>query len=538
MNNISAYIRWRGDLDFSERKFNDVDNLIFSQLVYIDYNEVLPVKGSGSFTLKEAAELIFAEKNGKSGFKIHSFASIDPSFLKEAANCKRFKNVKLSNYVDVCDEALKIQFAAMSFELDDGSVYVAFRGTDQTITGWREDFTMSFQITPAQREAVRYLEQVMSATNKVFRVGGHSKGGNLAVYSSAMCGDNLKNRIIEIYDNDGPGFCKEILQSTQYNKIKDKIIRIVPEFSIIGMLFENDRNRRIVKSSSNGITQHDAMSWEVKSDCFEEADELTPECKQINQVFDAWIEDVDMEQRRIFTNNFFDALASSGAKELSEIARGGVKGFESILSAMVNSKQETKMVVAKFFKTIITSLHQIDYLQLLKSSNTLRGICVALLGLFFMRLPEHSLQIIGSITAFTTFCLAAQRLVHHVKNQIYQEKFRKYAIFFYIAVLILLLLSVWNTNLLIISVNFSLGIVLVFYGSLIINQTAHPFCKTDKFRVISWILGLISIAFGTIALVIPDSGMKVYIFAVGAFMTIAGAYEIISEIYKLSLKTP
>lgn len=153
-----------------------------------------------------------------------------------------------------------------------------------------------------------------------------------------------------------------------------------------------------------------------------------------------------MEQRRIFTNNLFESLASNGAIELSEIARGGVKGFESILSAMVNSKQETKMVVCKFFRTIIANLHQIDYFQLLKSSNMLRGIRVALLGLFFMRLPEHSLQIIGSIAAFATFCFAAQRLVHHVKNQIYQEKFRRYTIFFYIAVLILLLLSVWNTN--------------------------------------------------------------------------------------------
>jgi hypothetical protein len=536
MDNILSYIKWRGDISFAERPFNEVDNLVLAMLSYIDFSGLIPeIHEKGFALLKEVPTAILKEP-GTHGYKTHSLLDLPLDFLKETAASKRFGNCKLYHYMDTIDEQRKIQFAGLHVELGDGTVYIAFRGTDQTILGWREDFTISFETVPAQLEAVDYLEKTISRNaEKKYRVGGHSKGGNLAVYASAMCSDSVKDQIIEIYDNDGPGFQREILKTEQYDGIRDKIIRIIPSYSIIGMLFEHDGPCKIVSSAAEGIMQHDGMTWEVEGEHFIKAEGLKKECKVINQIFDMWIEEVDMEQRRIFTENFFDALEAGGAKHINEIANRGVGGFESILTAMVTSSRDSKAVVGKLFKTCISSARKIDIANVWKTKKVIRGTCIALFGLLFMQLPEHGLQIVGTAAVFLLMAFAGQRLIYNSKIEKEEGIVKKHIGIFYTVIVLFGLILVLRQKALIFSTNFSLGIILIGTGGVKLKQIIKAPVITGRFQWVPYAYALLSVILGIVALVGSSKVMDTFVFTIGTFLIIEGFREIVMEIYKLSM---
>lgn len=528
MDNVLTYIKWRGDISLTERPFNEVDNLILAILSYIDFSGIAAeIINSGSISINDAYNLICDKGNKPNELKVHGFLNLPLSFFKELAYSKRFRNARISNYKDICNNDLEIQFAALHIELDDGTVYIAFRGTDQTILGWREDFSMSFQTVPAQHEAVKYLEDTMSSGCENYRIGGHSKGGNLAVYSAMMCEDSLKNQIIEIYDNDGPGFCKEMISELKYQAIQDKVIRIIPEFSVIGMLFDNDSSCKIVKSSATGIMQHDPMTWKVEGEHFFEVKDIMPECKVINQIFDTWLENVNMEQRRIFTKNFFDGLEAGGARLITDIANGGVKGFESILITMFSSEKDTKIVAGKLVKSVIKSLSRINFKKLCKTRNTIKGTLVAFLGLFFMKLPEHSLPIMGMIVISAILAFSIRRLIYRVAQNENYKIVNKYSMIFYTGTIGLVIFLVLKKNALIFSVNFSLGAILISIGVLKLKNFKKYLNKEQKIWILSLAYALLFIVFGIVAFLEGNGVKTLYVFVVGAFLIIEGLYEVI-----------
>ncbi|MCL2827350.1 MAG: DUF2974 domain-containing protein [Oscillospiraceae bacterium] len=354
MHNILTYLDWRGDITFAERGFNSVDNLILCELVYIDFMDIVPdisTPGSRSTTIRDAYKKIRSRSEKVTATKGNRFSDVYTSLLEKLAASDRFGGARLSRLVDIYDEIRQMQFAAMCIELDDNTTYIAFRGTDQTIIGWREDFSTSFQLIPAQVEAVRYLEKAM-LPDEMYRIGGHSKGGNLAVYAAMMCRDELNPQMIAIYNNDGPGLSKEILVEEKYSQIKNKIQRIVPQFCVIGMLFENDSEKQIVKSDTYGILQHDSMSWVVNRDRFVTVDDLHPDSKTLNTIISEWLEDMDVAERKAFTNHFFHALGASGAKSIFDVPKGGVGSFGSVLMALAKSEKETKVASGKLAKTV------------------------------------------------------------------------------------------------------------------------------------------------------------------------------------------
>jgi len=352
--NILTYLDWRGDLTFAERAFNDVDNVILCDLAYIDFIGIIPDISAGdsaSITICAAYEKMKSSGKEITVTKGKHFAEAYTAFLEKLAESERFAHIKLSNFVDIHDETRQMQFAAMCMDLEDGTNYIAFRGTDQTIVGWREDFSMSFQITQAQLEAVRYLEQVMEPDKK-YRIGGHSKGGNLAVYAAMKCSDSLKDQMITIHSNDGIGLSKEILIEEKYAQIRDKIQLIVPEFCVIGMIYENGLKKKIVKSDAHGVLQHAAMSWQVKRDDFLTVDALHPDSGVIHGIITEWLEEMDMIERKILMGHFFDALSAGGAKSLFDIPKGGIGSFGSVLISLARSNKEAKAISDKSAKAV------------------------------------------------------------------------------------------------------------------------------------------------------------------------------------------
>ena len=251
MPNILDYVDWRGDITFNKSPFNDIDNLIFTQLSYINFDGIVPsFNENGSIKLSDAADRFFhvhGEKNIDMGILIPDSII---TLLKKVSCAPRFKDLALTKYINKINYENPQQFSAVTTLLGDGSFHIAFRGTDDTIVGWKEDFNMGFMsAVPSQLDAVKYVNSVADEIDGKIIIGGHSKGGNLAVYSAVYCSDNIKNRIITVYNNDGPGFSKKILDSDEYAEVSDKIKTIIPESSVVGILLEHEEKFIIVKST-------------------------------------------------------------------------------------------------------------------------------------------------------------------------------------------------------------------------------------------------------------------------------------------------
>jgi len=371
MSNILNYLEEQGNIPFSHSGFNEVDNLILSQIAYVDFDGIVPGIGTNEFiTVKNASESFFATHSEDEMLLSKSLIKLSPFVLKEMAKGERFQNARLLNYISQLDETVPKQFAALHIELSDGTVYVAFRGTDDNLVSWQEDFNMSYKTVPAQIEAAEYLESTMQNSDKYFRVGGHSKGGNLAVYSAMKCLDSIKNRMIEIYDNDAPGFSKKILQSDEYDKISNKIIRITPEFSVIGMLLEHKGVHKIVGSNAKGIMQHDAMTWEVSENHFAYKERLAKKSCLLCKTISRWMNTLRTEQRKDIIKSLFDVLGAKGTKKVSDISDGKVTLFKTVkMIAKLNKATKFALIMLAFSFVIIYGKDLLNPLLSILSSN-------------------------------------------------------------------------------------------------------------------------------------------------------------------------
>ncbi|MBQ9317267.1 MAG: DUF2974 domain-containing protein, partial [Atopobiaceae bacterium] len=231
MANINDYLQWRGDISLEERSFNDADNVILSVLSYLDFTGIVPGERTGAgIGLALACRRLLERAGGDVVPYVRSLAKIDSTFVELMADSRRFGSATLRSYVDVVDEARSLQFSAFQVDLPSGETYVAFRGTDSTLVGWREDFMLSFEVTEAQREAATYLERALvraAEQGRMVRVGGHSKGGNLAEYAAVCCPSELRERIVRVYSNDGPGMAPEVMRRDGREVLGDRLRRIV-----------------------------------------------------------------------------------------------------------------------------------------------------------------------------------------------------------------------------------------------------------------------------------------------------------------------
>lgn len=348
MGNVFDYVMWRGDLTFQERPFNEVDNLIFSQLVYMNFGEFNP--SGRPITIREMFELAEHHEFPK---KINIKNQYD--LLHTCSRAPRFRDIMIYGFTDLFDRDLKMQFAACTFALPDGSIYVAFRGTDNTIVGWREDFDLSYmQETPAQAQASRYLANLMRSTTCPVRVGGHSKGGNLAMYAAAFSGFVDSPRLLDVYSNDGPGFNQAVVENPFYLKMLEKAHVIIPESSMIGIIFAGDRKKKIVKSSASGISQHNLVTWQVKRDAFETADDQSSVSQMLDKTIRTWMDSLPMAQRQAFVCGVFDALEATGAITMQEINEKHWESYNAIIRSIMRSPAASRGVVIDAVKKLAT----------------------------------------------------------------------------------------------------------------------------------------------------------------------------------------
>lgn len=351
MGNIMDYISWRGDLSLEQSQFNEVDNLILACFSYVNLDGISAVTKQKGIGLKKLTKEFMKLHTMKELEADKSFIRLAPFMMMEMAKSVRFGKCVVRNYVnDIVTEAEQ-QFAAMEIVLEDGTSYVSFRGTDDTIIGWKEDFNLSTGVVPAQKRAIEYLQKISEHTDGMLRVGGHSKGGNLAIYGSVMC-KSAHEKILEIYSNDGPGFSREFQELPETKEMMPKIIRIIPEYSIIGTILEHEKEPVIVASSSKGLLQHDGFSWEVQGPALVRRDSLNKTALRFIEILHKWIDGMDMEQKRLLIEDLFATLQASGYENLSEVQSGGLKSLAAMVKRVEKFAPESRGMMQELLTAI------------------------------------------------------------------------------------------------------------------------------------------------------------------------------------------
>ncbi len=367
MANIEDYIRWRGDLSFEQSPFCRVDALILCQISYLNFDGLLPdYDFAAEKKLSELAELFENAKDFKkrseTGLLINRKTA--PFFL-QAARCRRFENILITGYVSKTDLAIEEQFAAASYKLPDKTNFICFRGTDDSIVGWKEDFNLATETeVPAQKDAVEYLEKAAKNLKGKLMVGGHSKGGNLAMYASAVADKKIFDRIGCIYNNDGPGFYEARVKSPEFLRIADKVQSFYPQFSIVGMLFHHIGKQAFVESDETGVMQHDPFSWHIMANNFVLLENNDYGSKFFHNTFNEWIVKLKPEEREIFVDTVFKIIESTDARTNTELeanfAKNSVKILKTINKLDPEMRKVCKDTVIEFFKAGHSQLTKAD----------------------------------------------------------------------------------------------------------------------------------------------------------------------------------
>ena len=359
MANLLDYLDWRGDLTLEQDPFNEVDNLILAELAFVDFQDIVPPPGGGKgVELWRAAESFFARF--PEGEKIHMGVFVPdavPDLLERMAASRRFGGMLLHGFADRLDVGRGEQFAAMTVETGDGALYLSFRGTDDTLAGWREDFAMAcMPEIPAQKKALSYVEEIARQfPRRKLRLGGHSKGGNLAVYAGVFCPAAIQRRILDVWSNDGPGFHTDLLDLPQHRRIADRIHSIVPKSSVVGMLLEHEEDYTVVDSDQLGLLQHDGFSWQVLGPRFVTLRQVTRQAHLCDQELRQWVREMPVERRERFVDGLFAVLSASGARTLTDLKSDFLKSTGAIARALTELERDTRDDLVRFFGILFKS---------------------------------------------------------------------------------------------------------------------------------------------------------------------------------------
>ncbi len=353
MANILDYMDWRGDVPFSLSPFNDVDNLVLAQSAYTLLDGILGE--DGMISAQDAAAAFFEKYSRQQVMDDPQLHKMAPFLLEKISISRRFQGVRLLYYINEIDPEGEAQISAVTFSFPDFT-YVSFRGTDNSLVGWKEDFNLSYMSsTEGQRKAVDYLNRHFSDYNGRLLVGGHSKGGNFAVFASAFCDPAIREHIEAVYSNDGPGFREEVTESREYAQVLPKVISIIPESTLVGTLFGGRYDHKIVKSTARGLAQHDATSWEVHRDGFVEATGRTSESLRMDEAVSNWLCELSDEDRVFFTDVFFELLTANGATTVEDLSDSVLANMADVLKSARTLPKEKRKEFTGMLRKLIKS---------------------------------------------------------------------------------------------------------------------------------------------------------------------------------------
>lgn len=346
MKQLIKYINEYGKYDFSEKPFNDIDNLIFSQIVYTDFDGIIDMQNS--MFLCDAAIKFYSLNDEKDIDNLIGISEKSAKLLYECSKTRRFAYVTLSHYINNVNDEIDKQFAAINFALNKESLVVAFRGTDVTVTGVKESAMLSYMFpVPAQIQALYYFQESAMMHKGEIRILGHSKGGNLAVFAGVNCSNSLKKRIVQIYENDAPGFPKWFFDRYDYLQIKDRIRLITPQTSIVGRMLYHDEKPIIIESSNSGLKQHQVSSWVIEGSELKSVEKYDYMSDFISDYINTLIDYIGDDDLQLFFDTIEYVAENIGIDDFYDIKTVDIKRIFRLIDSLsiLDSEQKERFKI-------------------------------------------------------------------------------------------------------------------------------------------------------------------------------------------------
>lgn len=426
MERLSEYIQWVGELDFEAYPFRDADAMILCEISYFDLEPVFR-DGAETHTVSDCIPMIEA---GETKLMITGGDLGDREILERAARSKRFGTLIMSDYEDELRSDPPLQFSAVTFHEKHFS-FIAFRGTDASIAGWKEDCMISFTKTEAQERSLAYAKRLIGKGK--WYIGGHSKGANQALYAACMLPESKWEKVEHVYLLDGPGFCPEVLDQSLIERIDPKATRIIPEFDVIGKLFEPKiTETKIIASCKEGILQHPVATWLIQYGQPATVEQNDPGSIWINQLMNQWIESIPQEDRPAFIDELFNTMSSEGIENLEQL---DLDKLQSVLIEMTGASDETKKTIAKLpekvlFDDALEEVPEENISALKRWAGDLRIQGIALLAFaalaFFLSplfLEVTAMAIVMILAAIELFVTIRRLIKQHGKMEGMRERF-------------------------------------------------------------------------------------------------------------------
>lgn len=352
MGNITSYIEEYRKIGFQQKPFDEVDSLVFSQLSYYNFC-------CGDFAAKEFSSTISEVMNKDYERVCDATTRIkqdDIAFLNALKIEGRHGSLRISNYVARLDVEVEKQFSAMTIEVGAGEYYIAFRGTDNNVTGWKEDLAMCYEeFIPAQKDALEYAMQVMDQLEGEFYLGGHSKGGNLAVYTAIHLPYKYRRRLLGIFDHDGPGFVEAVYVGEDYWKIRPLIRKTVPKSSVVGLMWQADDNYKVILSDEKLLAQHDPFTWMVIDGAFAETREVDVFAKYTKVALESWLDTYSRAERAELVDIVFDTIYGAGINSFADLAEDTLPNVLRLIAEAADITKEDREVVFAAVKQLLHS---------------------------------------------------------------------------------------------------------------------------------------------------------------------------------------
>lgn len=527
MAHIADYVKWRGDITFSERPFRIEDNLILSELVYADLKDVIAF--DEEITLCDAVER--AKRKGPIRVTRAGATAEDKEFVISCADSVRFGKAVLSDYQDIVDHSDR-QFAAVTYKLDDGTTVITYRGTDSTIIGWKEDFMISYTNVPSQELALDYARKHVDLAKGPVIICGHSKGAHLALFAASHLSDSQQEKLTGVYMNDGPGFCEDVLNKELIDRIKPKITKITPEYSVIGRLFETDAgNSIIIRSSATAVLQHNMQSWDINEAGPVTCGDHSPESYLLNNLIERFVNGMDLGARENFVDTLFDSMAEGGATSIREFAAQGPAAFENIMIRMAgNDALNLKNKAANIKKEDDKSKNIFARIWgLINRKRFVRIAITLVLSILCFSFPDFAMESVVFLLIVFVCIYEVVLTARHLKESGWNFNKERPRVSICIVLWVMVSALLVKSGSLFVISSMVIGIILLTlaYQNLI-NFKIYNDKYFERFRYS--FEGIVTLLLGSYIMVVPDVGNSWYMYSCGFLLLIDTIFELLKAI--------
>lgn len=351
MENIIDYVKDWGQYSLFERPFNEVDSLVLCQLVYLHYGKFVP--GLDPRNAPVSIRSIYDHPDRDRILDDYWYRENNKELFAAVTESVRFRNLKMNYYVDIINEEEQTQFSAMTYILEDKNIYIAYRGTDATIVGWKEDLNLAFsKPLHSQQLAVEYMDRAAGYTAGSFYAGGHSKGGNLAVYAAMNCKLETRDKLLKVFNNDGPGFRPEIRAQGKYEEIADRMVKFIPRSSLVGTILEDQQDFLVVESKGVGLLQHNAYSWKIENGAFVRAKNMAEGRIMRDAALNEWILSLSEEETHAFVDTLYEIVTASEASDVFEFGADWKNCLQNVFEAAKGIDETTRKAISRIIRSL------------------------------------------------------------------------------------------------------------------------------------------------------------------------------------------